>query len=239
MSKPDQLHEPSMEEILASIRRAIDEDSRFATGKEQMSSDQVVRLADDVLGMTRAARGPARRTSQAKQEKPDEGRASVLRPSFGIGSNDDVAAGKPAEGSSSQAADPSLKESAKDEAEVASGQASSRNGGPEMALEQIKPQTDAATAGSSAAEDAADSPLPAAADLPLRRSDLDAVVSSAFEKLVEQISEARRRSTPTLEDLARDLMRPVIKEWLDQNLAGIVERMVQEEIERVTRRHLS
>jgi len=69
------------------------------------------------------------------------------------------------------------------------------------------------------------------------RADIEAVVTAAFEKLNGQIAETRRRATPTLEDLAKDLMRPVIKEWLDENLAPIVERLVQEEIERVTRRH--
>lgn len=39
----------------------------------------------------------------------------------------------------------------------------------------------------------------------------------------------------TLEDLTRDLMRPHLKEWLDKNLPGIVERMVRAEIERMVR----
>lgn len=37
----------------------------------------------------------------------------------------------------------------------------------------------------------------------------------------------------TLEDLIRDLMRPHLKDWLDKNLPGIVERMVRAEIERM------
>ncbi len=39
----------------------------------------------------------------------------------------------------------------------------------------------------------------------------------------------------TLEDLIRDLMRPHLKDWLDKNLPGIVERMVRAEIERMVR----
>ena len=39
----------------------------------------------------------------------------------------------------------------------------------------------------------------------------------------------------TLEDLIRDLMRPHLKEWLDRNLPSIVERMVRAEIERLAR----
>ena len=42
----------------------------------------------------------------------------------------------------------------------------------------------------------------------------------------------------TLEDMARELMRPLIKTWLDQNLPRIIEKMVQKEIDKVSRRAL-
>jgi len=37
----------------------------------------------------------------------------------------------------------------------------------------------------------------------------------------------------TLEALTKELLRPLMKEWLDANLPGMVERIVREEIERV------
>ena len=37
----------------------------------------------------------------------------------------------------------------------------------------------------------------------------------------------------TLERLTRELMRPMLKEWLDQHLPAMVERLVREEIERL------
>lgn len=37
----------------------------------------------------------------------------------------------------------------------------------------------------------------------------------------------------SLEDLTRDLMRPMLKEWLDQNLPKLVEEMVAREIQRL------
>ena len=40
----------------------------------------------------------------------------------------------------------------------------------------------------------------------------------------------------TLEGIVRELLRPMLKQWLDDNLPGIVEEKVQEEIERVARR---
>ncbi|MEM8853237.1 MAG: DUF2497 domain-containing protein [Pseudomonadota bacterium] len=40
----------------------------------------------------------------------------------------------------------------------------------------------------------------------------------------------------TLEDLVRDMMRPLLREWLDNNLSDIVERQVRQEIDRVSAR---
>jgi cell pole-organizing protein PopZ len=40
----------------------------------------------------------------------------------------------------------------------------------------------------------------------------------------------------TLEDMVIELMRPLLKQWLDQNLPATVDRLVQKEIERIARR---
>ena len=37
----------------------------------------------------------------------------------------------------------------------------------------------------------------------------------------------------TLEDLVRDELRPLIKEWLDRHLPPLVDRLVQAELERL------
>jgi cell pole-organizing protein PopZ len=39
----------------------------------------------------------------------------------------------------------------------------------------------------------------------------------------------------TLEDVVRELLRPMLKDWLDRNLSGIVETAVQSEVERISR----
>jgi hypothetical protein len=39
----------------------------------------------------------------------------------------------------------------------------------------------------------------------------------------------------TLEDIVRELMRPLLKDWLDQNLHGLVERVVKDEVARLVR----
>lgn len=42
-----------------------------------------------------------------------------------------------------------------------------------------------------------------------------------------------RSGETSLEGLARELMRPMLAEWLDKNLPGMVEKMVQAEIARI------
>jgi cell pole-organizing protein PopZ len=42
----------------------------------------------------------------------------------------------------------------------------------------------------------------------------------------------------TLEDVVRELLRPMLKQWLDQNLPSIVETAVQSEVERISRRRI-
>lgn len=40
----------------------------------------------------------------------------------------------------------------------------------------------------------------------------------------------------TLEDLVRDMLRPLLRQWLDENLPSLVDRLVREEIEKLVRR---
>jgi cell pole-organizing protein PopZ len=70
------------------------------------------------------------------------------------------------------------------------------------------------------------------ADRPLISSATSAAVDSAFNTLANTVLVQNAR---TLEDLVREMMRPMLKAWLDDNLPGLVERMVRAEIERVSR----
>jgi cell pole-organizing protein PopZ len=47
------------------------------------------------------------------------------------------------------------------------------------------------------------------------------------------------RSGPTIEDLVREEIRPLLKDWLDVNLQQLVERLVRTEIERLVGRALT
>lgn len=62
-----------------------------------------------------------------------------------------------------------------------------------------------------------------------------AAASRAFATLSQtvQVSDGQGR---TLEDLVVEMLRPMVKDWLDANLPQIVEEKVEEEVQRVARR---
>ena len=57
-------------------------------------------------------------------------------------------------------------------------------------------------------------------------------VTSAFGHLAHTVLSNNAR---TLEDLVKDMLKPMLKTWLDDNLPTMVERLVRAEIERVAR----
>jgi cell pole-organizing protein PopZ len=59
-----------------------------------------------------------------------------------------------------------------------------------------------------------------------------AAVDMAFNSLAHTVLVQNSR---TLEDLVREMLKPMLKAWLDDNLPNMVERMVRAEIERVSR----
>lgn len=59
-----------------------------------------------------------------------------------------------------------------------------------------------------------------------------ASVNHAFNMLSHTVLTQNAR---TLEDLVKDMLRPMLKTWLDDNLPPLVERLVRAEIERVSR----
>ncbi|MBB3591476.1 hypothetical protein FHX08_001820 [Rhizobium sp. BK529] len=58
-------------------------------------------------------------------------------------------------------------------------------------------------------------------------------VARSFEELAAAIDGAAERRS--LDEIAEDMLRPMLREWLDDNLPTLVERLVREEIERVAR----
>jgi cell pole-organizing protein PopZ len=112
---------------------------------------------------------------------------------------------------------------------------------PEPAFQKVEPEDDLEFAESAATRVIHQPPTyaPSTASAPptgphqaiLSQSTVSAV-ESAFNTLANTVLSNNAR---TLEDLVKEMLRPMLKSWLDDNLPGLVERIVKAEIERVSR----
>jgi cell pole-organizing protein PopZ len=70
-----------------------------------------------------------------------------------------------------------------------------------------------------------------------------AAAAASVGQLLRAVSTERsamvHRGGPSIEDVVREELRPLLKDWLDQHLPAMVERLVRVEIERVVGRALS
>ena len=188
-----QQQEPSMEEILASIRRIISEDGE--EGEEQSPA------AD------------AAETTDAAEEAPAAEPAAddVLELTNVVGEDGDVA---------------SLEES-----EVEAEAQGEVDDGLELTDEVAPEPVDEAP-------EAEETPSEGEGGEGLLSEDKADATADAFANLLGAMSVATPMGGEgrTLEDIVKALMRPLLKQWLDDNLPPLVERIIREEIERVVGR---
>jgi cell pole-organizing protein PopZ len=64
---------------------------------------------------------------------------------------------------------------------------------------------------------------------------LSTVAEAAAGAAFAEIERSLGRPPRSLEDVVAEMLRPMLKAWLDENLPAMVERLVQAEIERVSR----
>lgn len=198
MSAQAKPSEPSMEEILASIRRIISDDE--AKPAEEAAAPQVepepapvAAIDDDVLDLGAEAALVAAPTPEAAPVPPaafpDESDVAFL--------DEEPVAAQPPE-PPAPAAEPQPIP---------------------VQPEPPRPQ-----------------PQPAFAAVPdmasLLSDQASSVVTNAFGQLASTVLSNNAR---TLEDLVKDMLKPMLKTWLDDNLPTMVERLVRTEIERVAR----
>jgi cell pole-organizing protein PopZ len=216
MTQTAKAQEPSMEEILASIRRIIaDDDAKPAKAPETAPPAKQP-----------AAAVPA--TPPAPPAKPAAPPApKPATPAAAANSQDEIDAmlaefdgppkGTPKPAASHEAPDVlDLTESMTSQATPPPGPAPSFrtiDANPDVVFAN-KPQP---------------APVP---DRGLISSETVKAVDSAFNTLAHTVIGQNAR---TLEDLVREMLRPMLKSWLDDNLPGMVERIVRAEIERVSR----
>ncbi|MBB3147587.1 hypothetical protein FHS21_004011 [Phyllobacterium trifolii] len=250
--------EPSMEEILASIRRIIEESD---TGRPDEVVPQPVN-SDQPPHATAAEPQPAVHLSEEAELPPREGIA-VPPPAA---RSYETALGRPASSPQSKVAE---RESART-APVAPAEPRTKpvedtvtpaaaipegfltpEATPEPTPEQdflAEPvevaseidfaEPDEASPTAPAIESSADSGDDGfALDLqrtlePILSETAERQVSAAFDDLSFAVRSEQRRS---FDEIAQELMRPLLQDWLDNNLPTLVERLVREEIERVAR----
>jgi len=73
---------------------------------------------------------------------------------------------------------------------------------------------------------------PAAPEEPLVSAQTNQAVSTAFEALSASLA---LQGAELAENMTREILRPMLKSWLDEHLPSMVERLVRAEIQRVAR----
>ena len=194
----DTEQEPSMEEILASIRRIISDDDKemeaAAQENEEAPEDEEELAVEEMVAMAEPEPEPE---SEPVAEEVDDDDDDILDLT-------DMEAPDP---------EPLFEEQAYKEPE------------PEPIAPPVSP---------SPAPPPAPTPAPDNLVSPPQAGE----ASGSFERLTEKLNEDYSElpignGAVTLEGLTRELVRPMLKEWLDQHLPMMVERLVREEIERL------
>ena len=207
MTQPAKSQEPSMEEILASIRRIIADDDATKPAPRPPEPPKAGRAS--AAAAAAAGTAPRRRAAAAVRSRTPA----------------------PAESPDTQSADQSadildLTESmaarchppSPSVAPPAAPQFRTIDGSSDVGfVETVEHGRDAAAASEQSR---------------LISDATSAAVDSAFNTLAQTVLVQNAR---TLEDLVREMLRPMLKSWLDDNLPGMVERLVRAEIERVSR----
>ena len=220
MTQPAKSQEPSMEEILASIRRIIADDDANKTAPRPAEPPPQA-----------AAPAPAARPAPPPQAPPP----APPEPSL-----DEAEAAEP---DSEPMAD--VEDQASDILDLTEQMAAPMPQPAPKAAAQFRTIDGSFDVSYDEEKPAPQMPMPEARapneDNPYRgearsnqllSSVTSAAVDSAFNTLAQTVLVQNAR---TLEDLVREMLRPMLKAWLDDNLPGMVERLVRAEIERVSR----
>lgn len=243
MTQPAKVQEPSMEEILASIRRIIaDDEAKPADKSAEKPADKPV------------AASPPPAKPAMKDIPPSAIPAAQAKPAPAPPPKPAPAPPAPAAASNSQDDIDAMLASLEEETTAEEVRPPQPDGDvldltdemalpdpppappspPAAAFNRIDPQDDLEFA--EAKRSAAPQPAPPPLEMPmpgpiLSRTTVNAV-ESAFNTLAHTVLSNNAR---TLEDLVKEMLRPMLKSWLDDNLPGLVERIVKAEIERVSR----
>ncbi|WP_445467857.1 DUF2497 domain-containing protein [Faunimonas sp. B44] len=207
-----------MEEILASIRQIISEDEN-APGAG-LREGSVVRAVPE------PGPGPSSGAEPLPHSEPQALRTEQQRPTPALQAVEPAARPRPGE----PPAAPALKAAPPAGAAPAPRSEPPRSEPPRT--EQARAATPSVVASATPERYRQPAPAVGVEDDRLLSPGAGAAVSGAFSALAHTILAQNAR---TLEDLVSEMLRPMLKNWLDENLPPLVERLVREEIERVSR----
>ena len=221
MTDQNKEQEPSMEEILASIRRIISED-----GDENKTAAVEREFAEPVAAAALGKADLPELTEEDVLELTDEIQADGTVVNLNTGNR------------------VSKVKTPKEEVPPKLGAAKEEPA--ENNYSERKAESVAFDQGSTASELTPESTLGPANVLPEESADRLISAESAMNSvaslsaLAATVDTHRRAVDPSIgprsiEDLVKDVMRPMIREWLDDNLPSLVERMVAREIDRMAR----
>jgi uncharacterized protein len=255
MTQPAKVQEPSMEEILASIRRIIADDEakppaaeKAATAPEPPRAEKPAAPAPKpIMNDIPPSKIPAAAAAVVKAPPPPPAPppAAAAPAKNDQDDIDALLAGLDATTSSEEIRpahpEPEVLELTDDMAVAppisapSAAPASFRKVEPQDDIEFIDPASRAAP--KAPAYDHAPAYEPQAFDAAATRQAILSQntvnsVESAFNALASTVLSNNAR---TLEDLVKEMLRPMLKAWLDDNLPALVERIVKAEIERVSR----
>ena len=243
MTQPAKVQEPSMEEILASIRRIISDDEAKPVAADKPSGPAAPAKPEKPVPPPAAkapasdAASPAPAVPKAVSPPPPAPRVAPTPAPAQVETNsqDDIDA---LLNGLDEATTPEEIRSASSDGDVLElTDEMALSDPPRPAFKKVEPADDLEFAEAGRAvprpplfeTPAVESPV--AVQQILSRSTVSAV-ESAFNSLAHTVLSQNAR---TLEDLVKEMLRPMLKSWLDDNLPGLVERIVKAEIERVSR----
>ncbi|QQO21820.1 DUF2497 domain-containing protein [Bradyrhizobium diazoefficiens] len=249
MTQPAKVTEPSMEEILASIRRIIADDEAKPPPAETAKPEKAAAPAappkpqavnDSPPSKVAPAKPAAEKPAPPPAAKPAPPPAPAVDAS--PNSQDDIdalLAGLDAATPAPEVRAPEPEQEPEpDVLELTDEMA--MDPPPPPSFRKVEPRDDLEFAESPpprptpppshAPVDFDAPPLPP--QQPMLAQSTVSAVESAFNSLAHTVLSSNAR---TLEDLVKEMLRPMLKSWLDDNLPGLVERIVKAEIERVSR----
>lgn len=194
--------DPSIEEILASIRQIISDDDEAAEAPAAQASPEPEEEEEEIMEEEVAEEAPVPEPTPEPEEMDSEDEDDILDLTEEVDET---------------GFDIDMVDSAVDEMEE------------EEIMEEVEEEEDVFASQAAPAQPEKEIFTDIAAEATM----------GAFAKLADNVAVSRSAAGTTLEDIVRDLMRPMLRQWIHDNMPGIVESLVEKELDKILRRAVS